>query len=154
MSSVKVTINGDPIKGNTAGTIKSIITVATYVVNNAKALAPVDLGRLRNSIMYKLFDGSAHLFNNEDGGADYGEPAEEREKISLNPENETTAYAGTNAEYAVYQEFGTKFMAPQPYMRPAGLLARGVPADVVKREMNNEMAKALKAGKKRKTFNV
>ena len=30
-----------------------------------------------------------------------------------------TAHVGTNVEYGVYQEFGTRFMAARPWLRPA-----------------------------------
>ena len=30
-----------------------------------------------------------------------------------------TGYVGSPVEYAIYQEFGTRYMAPQPFLRPA-----------------------------------
>lgn len=67
------------------------------VQNNARMLAPVDTGRLRSSIT---------ATKGSDG---------------------TGAYVdiGTNVEYAAYVEFGTIYMAAQPYLRPALALAVG-----------------------------
>lgn len=33
--------------------------------------------------------------------------------------SEDTAYVGTNVEYAIYQEMGTRYMAAQPFLKPA-----------------------------------
>ena len=55
----------------------------------AKANAPVDTGRLRNSITHDV--------------------------RSL----EEAVYIGTNVEYAPYQEYGTYKMNAQPFLRPA-----------------------------------
>tara|TARA_R110002167_G_scaffold12153_2_gene52070 strand:+ start:810 stop:1001 length:192 start_codon:yes stop_codon:yes gene_type:complete len=57
----------------------------------AKRLAPVDRGILRSSIQYEI--------------------RKER--------GELTARIGTNVKYAVYQEFGTRYMKAQPFLRPA-----------------------------------
>lgn len=57
--------------------------------SHAKAIAPVDTGRLRNSITHAV---------------DMGEQA---------------VYIGTNVEYAGYVELGTSRMKPQPYLEPA-----------------------------------
>lgn len=55
----------------------------------AKGYAPVDTGRLRNSIShYRDHDGDAVII-------------------------------GTNVEYAIYQEFGTHRMKGTPFLRPA-----------------------------------
>jgi HK97 gp10 family phage protein len=70
---------------------------ALRVQNRATQLCPVDTGRLRASIDHEM-----------------GVDAE-------------GAYAlvGSNVEYAGYVEFGTRFMAPQPYLRPALAAAAG-----------------------------
>ena len=53
----------------------------------AKALCPVDTGRLRNSISHEVHGDSV--------------------------------YIGTNVEYAVYVEKGTRKMQAYPYLKPA-----------------------------------
>lgn len=57
----------------------------------AKMLAPVDTGRLRNSIQ--------HQFALSDG--------------------ELVGRVGTNVEYAPYVEFGTRFWSGKPFLIPA-----------------------------------
>jgi HK97 gp10 family phage protein len=60
-------------------------------LRRSKELAPVDTGRLRSSITYVDISG-----------------------------NNTIGFAlGTNVEYADDQEFGNRFMAPNPFLRPA-----------------------------------
>jgi len=58
----------------------------------AKEHAPVDTGTLRRSITHELREDS-------DGNQ--------------------FVRIGTNVQYAVFQEFGTKFHAAHPFMRPA-----------------------------------
>lgn len=57
----------------------------------AKRLAPVDTGRLRASITNQLGQDAQGLY----------------------------AVIGTNVEYAIFQEFGTRFMPAHPFLRPA-----------------------------------
>lgn len=64
------------------------------VQNNARALCPVDTGRLRASIQHKMGSDSVGPF----------------------------VEIGSNVEYASEVEFGTQRQRPQPYLRP-GLLA-------------------------------
>ena len=56
---------------------------------DAKTLAPVDTGNLRNSITTDARQG------------------------------DLVAVVEATADYAAHQEFGTRFQRPQPYMRPA-----------------------------------
>lgn len=60
---------------------------------DAKALAPVDTGNLRNSISTDI-SGDGRFAG-------------------------MTAEVGPTAEYGVYQEYGTSVMAAQPYLAPA-----------------------------------
>lgn len=57
----------------------------------AKRLCPVDTGRLRSSITHSV----------------------ERDGRGL------VGFVGTNVEYAIYVEFGTRYMRAQPFLRPA-----------------------------------
>ena len=68
---------------------KTLEAVGLYVESQAKTLSPVDTSRLRNSMNHAV-DLS-------------------KKKVTI----------GTNVEYAIYQEFGTRKMAAQPYLRPA-----------------------------------
>ena len=70
---------------------KAITIAALQVVNGAKQLCPVDTGRLRDSITWQM-------------GVVNGLPA---------------AKIGTDVEYAVYVELGTRYMKAQAFLRPA-----------------------------------
>ena len=70
---------------------RQIALLAQEVVNIAKYLVPVDTGRLRASITFVM-------------GTLDGLPVAE---------------IGSNVEYAPFVEFGTRFMAAQPYLIPA-----------------------------------
>lgn len=67
--------------------------------NTAKRLVPVDTGRLRSSISWRLGQTATGLF----------------------------VEIGTNVEYAAFVEFGTRYMSAQPYLVPAvrAAIARG-----------------------------
>lgn len=80
---------------------------------NAKELAPIKDGQLKNSIMYKT-PNRANGLNQGDGGNQH------HSEISDPPED--TAYVGSNLEYAGAVEYGRSDMPNyprQPYMRPA-----------------------------------
>lgn len=64
---------------------------AIRVETAAKHLCPVDTGRLRSSITHQMNSDSAGLY------------------VDI----------GTNVEYAIYQELGTRRMPAHPYLRPA-----------------------------------
>jgi HK97 gp10 family phage protein len=72
-----------------AGIPGALEVAAVNITSKAKDLAPVDTGNLRNSISYRPGDKSNEMI------------------------------VGANAPYAVYQEYGTRYMKPQPFMRPA-----------------------------------
>lgn len=75
---------------------RDLLRVGIQVQNYARELCPVDTGRLRASITM-------------DSGRD---------------SRGAWVTIGTNVEYAPYVEFGTRYMSPQPYMRPAVMMAR------------------------------
>ncbi len=75
---------------------KLLARKAVQVEGAAKRLCPVDTGRLRSSISHELaVDGRGLV-----------------------------AFIGTNVEYAIYVELGTRFQPAQPYLRPALRAAR------------------------------
>lgn len=71
---------------------KDLEKKAIQVESAAKRLAPVDTGRLRGSI--------SHSAPKVDGKGLY-------------------ILIGSDVEYAIYQEFGTRYMGAQPFLRPA-----------------------------------
>ena len=127
--------------GMNAGILESCIKVTT----EAKSLAPFDEGRLRNSIMWKT---SQHTGGFNDSSSD--EKADK--ELTVKPKK-AEGFVGCNLEYAVYQEFGTRYMAPQPFLRPALLLIqKGDLQDVIKRIKEETERGILKEGQKRETF--
>lgn len=40
-------------------------------------------------------------------------------KLDVNPKGIGDGYVGSSVIYSIYQEFGTRYMAPQPHFRPA-----------------------------------
>lgn len=92
------------IRANKAGTEKAMLETVIKVTTQAKALAPVDKGQLKGSIMWKTSKGS--------GGHTEG-PQLNKRPTGL------SAVVGTGLLYGIYQEFGTRKMAAKPYLRPA-----------------------------------
>lgn len=146
-SSVTLIRNGDIVNIFEATIPKTNIEVAIKVCALAKTLcpvAPVNGGRLRNSIMW--YSNKAQGGFNDSGG-----PAAPY-KISGNvPKND--ALVGSKLRYAVYQEFGTRYMKPQPFLRPAIAIYTGQKVmDVLKKICDEELRGKLKPGQKRETF--
>jgi HK97 gp10 family phage protein len=116
--------------------------VAALVAAEAKSLCPVapkDGGRLRNSLHYKT--GSTV------GLLDAGEPVREIPKA-------LQVLVGSAVNYAVYQEYGTRKMAPQPYIRPAiAIKAFGQnPAAVLQKRQRERMKGRLTGGERVRFF--
>ena len=87
-----------------------LLKTSVKVVSEAKNLAPVDGGQLRNSVMYKLANNNTAGLNDSSG--DKAEP------ITGTPKK-GTAFVGSNTEYTIYLEYGTRTQPAQPFLRPA-----------------------------------
>jgi HK97 gp10 family phage protein len=63
-------------------------------------------------------------------------------------------YVAANTKHSPYLEYGTRYMDAQPFLRPAvEVVTKGASANsAVTKIMNDEMTKAIRAGKKVKTF--
>lgn len=79
------------LEGTNGPIAKDLTRRAIKVEGQAKRLCPVDTGRLRASI--------THDVDKDDQGI--------------------YAMVGTDVHYGPYIELGTRFMRPQPYLRPA-----------------------------------
>ena len=81
-----------------------IAALAASVASEAASMAPVAYingGRLRDSIIWKTsLQGSGEI-----PGVPHPKKLE--------------GYVGSPLDYGVYQEYGTRYMKPQPYLRPA-----------------------------------
>ena len=136
---VEIIKYGDINKGINDGTSAIILDSVIRVANQAKSLAPVDLGLLKNSIMWKVHG------NNSSPG--------EAPSISVSPKKDE-GFVGSAVVYSIYQEFGTRWMAPQPFLRPAiALEMKGQDnAEVIAKILREKMNGALKEGQKRVKF--
>ncbi len=120
------------------------LELAINITANAKSLAPVDLGQLRNGIQYETGTGDR-------GGLNDG-PGETAEEMSV-PLAPNDAAVMASAEHSIYQELGTSKMVPQPYIRPAVALVAGTPPADVLNAIEREIARGvLVAGVQRERF--
>lgn len=86
---------------NTETFLKS---VAFSIEREAKILAPVDTGALKNSII--VSDRNT-------------QPTPAEKDYELPRGNRTKVFVGPTMEYAIFQEFGTSRSSAQPYLIPA-----------------------------------
>lgn len=98
----------DVLKDTIAETVKG---VAFDIATTARTLAPVDTGFLVNSIYVNAYDVSTY--------ADATGVSSKLLPECDNPPDEFTAYVAVGAEYGEYVEYGTRFMAAQPFFYPA-----------------------------------
>lgn len=92
------------IQNTGRNTQQMLKAIGFQIEAKAKMKAPIDTGALRNSIYVADQDN-----NNP--------PFESDETLPNPPTN--SVYVGPSVEYAIYQELGTSFMSPQPFMIPA-----------------------------------
>lgn len=90
-------------------TLAVVATIGGDVVEEAKSLAPVDQGDLRDSIYMRTpTENQRPNVNAESGNFDL--PA---------PKDKASVTVGPSVMHGIYQEFGTNKMAAQPFMAPA-----------------------------------
>ena len=122
-------------------TMKGILTACINIVTNAKTITPVDEGRLRNSIMYKTQEKKGG-FNNSGG---------EKANREITPDpKKLEGFVGSNTEYSIYQEFGTRKMRAQPFLRPAIEFVRTGNKDEILKRMREEAEKEISRLNKKK----
>jgi HK97 gp10 family phage protein len=118
----------------------SNLALGAEIASQAKVLAPVDLGQLRNSISASNLSQTV-LLNDKDG-----EKADALETTGL---KDGEVYVGSNSDHALFQEYGTIKQPAQPFLRPsAELKAKGANvADIVKTYNAKAMKEELKQRK-------
>lgn len=79
------------LEGEQGPVAKDLLRRTVRVEGAAKRACPVDIGRLRSSITHRLEQDAQGLLG----------------------------VVGSDVEYAIYVELGTRFMRAQPYLRPA-----------------------------------
>lgn len=120
--SIKVTRNIFANAARLDGDYKTVTETAIRIAAQAKRLAPVDEGRLRNSVMWIAArpDGVSESGAFNTGTGEKASEAEALDRRRLGGGFlRATAWVGTNVTYAPYQEYGTRRMKAQPFMRPA-----------------------------------
>jgi HK97 gp10 family phage protein len=127
------------------GTKFALRALAIIGATQAKRLQKPDTGQLRNSIQWVIANGQRGGLN--DSGSDSS--AEGKLSTPL----KGSAFVGATADYAVYQEFGTRYIAPRPFLRPSLALLAGDTQKVVKDKMDAEFKLGpLKYGQERIKF--
>lgn len=89
IGNVKVTSHvNEVISAKNEAIARALEAIGIQAEGDVAELAPVDTGRLRDSITHEV------------------------------DESEEAVYVGTNVEYAAYQEYGTSKMKPHPFLKP------------------------------------
>jgi HK97 gp10 family phage protein len=132
---------GDPRKAVDKAVVKSSLALGTAIAAQAKLLAPVDEGQLRNSLSASNLRDTK-LLNTQ--------PGEQAEPLDTKGLKDDQVYVGSNSDHAVFQEYGTRFQPAQSYLRPAAELITGQNSieGIFKKygaeEMNRELKKRRK----------
>ena len=125
------------------GVRMSNMQIGVAIASQAKLLAPVDMGQLRNSLSAISFD-EMELLNDSDG-----EKAKQLSTLGL---KDGEVYAGSNSDHATFQEYGTVRQPAQPFLRPSVELVvqHKKPAEIVAKYCREQMEEELKNRKKLK----
>jgi HK97 gp10 family phage protein len=142
-SSLKITYNDFAPAGAELGAEKGIVITGEALRAQAVELAPVKLGELKNSLMYKT--------SKTDGGFNQGGGDKQATtKLDVKPKP-LEGFVGTAVEHGTYQEFGTRYMPAQPFLRPAADLIKGASLTSVVAEFGQKaMEEEFKKRKEKK----
>ncbi len=127
----EVKIQGKKVAG------RSIYEVGLIIEGQAKALAPVDTGRLAGSITTQQSTGSPHGLESPATAADMPDK----------PQSENEVIVGTAVTYGIFREYGTRFSDATPFMRPAFDLAKGQSVTVLEKNGKMHLKEYLKEAK-------
>jgi|AntRauTorckE6833_2_1112554.scaffolds.fasta_scaffold61791_2 HK97 gp10 family phage protein len=122
--------------GGLEGLKAAIVQTAIKIEGQASANAAVKTGTLRNSIMWSKGWSSDSFGFPRDGGFSPAVGGGQSSKIDA-PDG-IEAVVGSNVEYAIDQEFGTRNKAAQPYLRPAADAVRGSDASEIANKWGRE----------------
>ena len=122
------------------GVRMSNMQIGVAIASQAKLLAPVDMGQLRNSLSAISFD-EMELLNDSDG-----EKAKQLSTLGL---KDGEVYTGSNSDHATFQEYGTVRQPAQPFLRPSVELVvqQKKPAEIVEKYGRQAMDKEFKGRK-------
>lgn len=131
--SVEIIKFGDVPKAIQEGNDRALLILVSRVTSFAKTKAPVKSGQLRNSIMGRV---EKQDFGFNQSGKKPA-PSEITEKA-----RQGEGYVGSNILHAIYNEFGTRKMAAEPFLRLAiAVEANGAKAKEAVRKYQNEAVK-------------
>ena len=118
----------------------SNLMIGAAIASQAKLLAPVDYGQLRNSLSASNTSRTEMLNNMA------GEKAEALDTQGLKGDE---VYVGSNSDHAIFQEYGTVKQPAQPYLRPAmeTVVQRKTPDEIFAKYGREAMDRELKRRK-------
>jgi HK97 gp10 family phage protein len=106
---------GNPVKTVRIVNDETILKTAIKITSQAKGFANFQkgyaTGQTKNGIMYRTGTG-------QEGGLNESAGQPNPDAITPVPRR-GQAYVGVNNDHAIYPEFGTLYMTPQPYLTPA-----------------------------------
>jgi HK97 gp10 family phage protein len=108
---------------------QAIRNIAFAVETGAKLRAPVDIGALRASIYTVMGNEQIPMPQ---------VPGEPRRVALPQPRSKLEAHIGPSVDYGIYQEFGTRRMAAQPYLVPALRAAEEIVPEEFRRVVTDE----------------
>lgn len=137
---VKRTRYGNVKSAVADGKAISNLMIGAAIASQAKLLAPVDYGQLRNSLSASN-TSRTELLNNMAG--------EKAEALDTQGLKDDEVYAGSNSDHAIFQEYGTVKQPAQPYLRPAmeAIVQRKEPAEIFAKYGREAMERELKRGR-------
>ena len=120
----------------------SNLMIGAAIASQAKLLAPVDYGQLRNSLSASNLR-ETKLLNNMEG--------EKAEALGTQGLKDDEVYVGSNSDHAIAQEYGVgdKRTIAQPFLRPAmeAVVQRKTPAEIFEKYGREAMDRELKRRK-------
>ena len=118
----------------------SNLMIGAAIASQAKLLAPVDYGQLRNSLSASS-TSRTEMLNNMAG--------EKAEALDTQGLKDDEVYVGSNSDHAIFQEYGTVKQPAQPYLRPAmeAVVQRKTPAEIFEKYGREAMDRELKRRK-------
>lgn len=137
---VKRTKYGNVKSAVADGKAISNLMIGAAIASQAKLLAPVDYGQLRNSLSASN-TSKTELLNNMAG--------EKAEALDTQGLKDDEVYAGSNSDHATFQEYGTVRQPAQPFLRPSVELVvqHKKPAEIVAKYSREAMEKEFKGGR-------
>ena len=134
---VKRTKYGNVKSAVADGKAISSLMIGAAIASQAKLLAPVDYGQLRNSLSASN-TSRTELLNNM--------PGEKADALDTQGLKNDEVYAGSNSDHAIFQEYGTVKQPAQPYLRPAmeAIVQRKDPAEIFAKYGREAMDRELK----------